>query len=133
MITAAPSRRIGLTQPIVVVVVLAVVIAVVVMAFVLQSRAEHGALTPVSGGKNVLTQREIDKLDAEIRQIRSDTSGSLFWLKLTASLSRWVQPSADISSARPALRESAPMRSARSLSSAWISTIVRASTPPTRR
>jgi uncharacterized protein YjbI with pentapeptide repeats len=63
-------------------VVLAVVLAVVVMAFVFQSRAEHGALTPVTGGKNVLNQREIDKLDAEIKQIRSDTSGSLFWLKL---------------------------------------------------
>lgn len=82
MTAAHASRRIALTQPIVVAVVLAVVLAVVVMAFVFQSRAERGALTPVSGGKNVLSQREIDKLDAEIRQIRSDTSGSLFWLKL---------------------------------------------------
>jgi pentapeptide repeat protein len=75
-------RRIALTQPVVVAVVLAVVLAVVVMAFVFQSRAEHGALTPVTSEKNVLNQRQIDKLDAEIRQIRSDTSGSLFWLKL---------------------------------------------------
>ena len=82
MIAAAPRRWIGLTQPVVVVVVLAVIVAVVAIAFLLQSRAEHGALTPVSGRKNVLAQREIDKLDAEIRQIRSDTSGSLFWLKL---------------------------------------------------
>jgi len=82
-VVAPPApRRIALTQPVVVAVVLAVVLAVVVMAFVFQSRAEHGALTPVTGGKNVLNQREIDKLDAEIRQIRSDTSGSLFWLKL---------------------------------------------------
>ncbi len=29
-------------------------------------------------------QGEVDKLAAEIRQIRSDTSGSLFWLKLVA-------------------------------------------------
>lgn len=78
MIAAARRQRIGLTQP----VVLAVITAVVAISFVLQSRAEHGALTPVSGGKNVLAQREIDKLDAEIRQIRSDTSGSLYWLKL---------------------------------------------------
>jgi len=82
VIAASPRRRFALTQPVVVGVVLAVVAAVVVMAFVLQWRAEHGALTPVRGGKNVLTQREIDKLDAEIKQIRSDTSGSLFWLKL---------------------------------------------------
>lgn len=82
MIAAASRRRIGLTQPIVVLLVLAVVAGVIALAFVLQWRAEHGALTPVSGQKNVLAQREIDKLDAEIRQIRSDTSGSLFWLKL---------------------------------------------------
>jgi uncharacterized protein YjbI with pentapeptide repeats len=82
VIAAAPRRRVGLTQPIVVIVVLAVITAVAAIAFALQSRAEHGALTPISGGKNVLAQREIDKLDAEIRQIRSDTSGSLFWLKL---------------------------------------------------
>lgn len=82
MIADAPRRRMELTQPVVVIVVLAVIIGVAAIAFALQSRAEHGALTPVGGGKNVLAQREIDKLDAEIRQIRSDTSGSLFWLKL---------------------------------------------------
>jgi hypothetical protein len=80
---ATPRRAIALNQPVVVVIVLLVVAGVVAIAFVLQSNAEHGALTPVSGGgRSVLTQREIDKLDAEIRQIRSDTSGSLFWLKL---------------------------------------------------
>ncbi len=74
--------RVGLTQPVVVVLVLLVVGAVVATAFVLQSRAERGALTPVGVGASVRNQREIDKLDAEIRQIRSDTSGSLFWLKM---------------------------------------------------
>ena len=33
---------------------------------------------------NVKNLREIDKLAAEIRQIRSDTTGSLFWLKMIA-------------------------------------------------
>jgi hypothetical protein len=55
MNATAEQRRIGLTQPAVVVVVLAVVAAVMVMAFVLQSRAEHGAFTPVTG-KNLLAQ-----------------------------------------------------------------------------
>ncbi len=74
--------RVGLTQPVVVVLVLLVVGAILAIAFVLQSRAERGALTPVGVGASVRNQREIDKLDAEIRQIRSDTSGSLFWLKM---------------------------------------------------
>jgi Pentapeptide repeats (9 copies) len=81
MTATAARRRLELTQPVVVLVVIAVVAGVIAIAFVLQWRAEHGAFTPVTG-KNVLAQREIDKLDAEIRQIRSDTSGSLFWLKL---------------------------------------------------
>jgi uncharacterized protein YjbI with pentapeptide repeats len=56
--------------------------AVVAIAFLLQLQAERDALTPVSGASNVREQREIDKLNAEIKQIRSDTGGSLFWLKL---------------------------------------------------
>jgi uncharacterized protein YjbI with pentapeptide repeats len=84
-VTGEASRRsIGLSQPVVVAVILAVIIGVAAIAFVLQSRAEHGAFTPVTGGESVLAQRQIDKLDAEIRQIRSDTSGSLFWLELAA-------------------------------------------------
>jgi hypothetical protein len=62
--------------------VLIVLAAMIAIAFLLQSRAERNALTPVSGGSNVREQREIDKLNAEIRQIRSDTGGSLFWLKM---------------------------------------------------
>jgi hypothetical protein len=82
MTSAAWPRRVGLTQPMVVAIVLAVVAGVVVVSFVLQSRAEKGALSPVSSGASVLDQRQIDKLNAEIRQIRSDTAGSLFWLKM---------------------------------------------------
>ena len=73
--------RIELTQPVVVLLVLLVVLAIVVVAFLLQTQAERGAITSVTGG-NVRDQREIDKLTAEIRQIRSDTSGSLLWLKM---------------------------------------------------
>jgi hypothetical protein len=57
------------------------------LAFVLQSSAQHGSLTaggaPAAGLKE---QREIDKLTAEVKQIRSDTSGSLYWLKLAGLL-----------------------------------------------
>jgi Pentapeptide repeats (8 copies) len=54
----------------------------VAVAFLLQLQAERDALSPVSGGSTVREQREIDKLNAEIKQIRSDTGGSLFWLKM---------------------------------------------------
>ena len=75
--------RFALTQPMIVVLVLLVLVATLLMAFLLQSRAERGALTPsVAGGSSVRELREIDKLDAEIKQIRSDTGGSLFWLKM---------------------------------------------------
>jgi Pentapeptide repeats (8 copies) len=75
-------RRVGLTQPVVVLLVVLVLVATLAIAFLLQLQAERNALTPVVGGSSVREQREIDKLNAEIRQIRSDTGGSLFWLKM---------------------------------------------------
>jgi hypothetical protein len=72
----------GLTQPVIVALVVLLLAAVVAIAFLLQREAERNALTPVSGGSSVRELREIDKLNAEIKQIRSDTGGSLFWLKL---------------------------------------------------
>jgi hypothetical protein len=80
--TRTTRSRFALTQPMIVLLVLLVLLAVLVMAFLLQSRAEQGALTPITSGTSAKEQREIDKLGAEIRQIRSDTGGSLFWLKM---------------------------------------------------
>jgi hypothetical protein len=75
--------RFVLNQPVIVLVVLVVLAVMLLTSFLLQSQAERGALTPiVSGGANARELREIDKLDAEIKQIRSDTGGSLFWLKM---------------------------------------------------
>ena len=75
--------RFVLNQPVIVFVVLLVLAVTLLMSFLLQSRAESGALTPiVAGGTSAKEQREIDKLNAEIKQIRSDTGGSLFWLKM---------------------------------------------------
>ena len=77
--------RFVLTQPVIALLVVFVLLVVLVMAFLLQSRAEQGALTPITaGGASAKEQREVDKLAAEIRQIRSDTGGSLFWLKMAA-------------------------------------------------
>jgi hypothetical protein len=81
--TRTLRSRLALTQPIIVLLVLLVLVAMLLMSFLLQSRAERGALTPtVAGGSTTRELREIDKLDAEIKQIRSDTGGSLFWLKM---------------------------------------------------
>lgn len=46
---------------------------------------EQNAFTSVSeSNESIKELREIDKLAAEIKQIRSDTGGSLFWLKVIA-------------------------------------------------
>ena len=75
--------RLALTQPVIVLVVLSILLGTLLIAFLLQSQAERGALTPIAtGATGAREQREIDKLDAEIKQIRSDTGGSLFWLKM---------------------------------------------------
>jgi hypothetical protein len=75
--------RLVLNQPVIVLIVLFVLAVMLLTSFLLQSRAERGALTPiVAGGTSAKELREIDKLDAEIKQIRSDTGGSLFWLKM---------------------------------------------------
>ena len=74
--------RLVLNQPVIVLAVLLVLAVTLFMSFLLQSRAESGALSPIAAGTSAKEQREIDKLNAEIKQIRSDTGGSLFWLKM---------------------------------------------------
>jgi len=67
--------------------VVAALALVLGLAFLLQNSAQQGSITtggaPASGLKE---RREIDKLTAEVKQIRSDTSGSLYWLKLAGLL-----------------------------------------------
>jgi Pentapeptide repeats (8 copies) len=75
-------RLFVLNQPVIVLVVLLVLAVTLLMSFLLQSRAESGALSPIAAGTSAKEQREVDKLNAEIKQIRSDTGGSLFWLKM---------------------------------------------------
>lgn len=71
------------------VIALAVVgLLVVVMTIVYASQyvMERNALSRADDPAQLKEAREIDKLSAEIRQIRSDTGGSLFWLKLVGVL-----------------------------------------------
>jgi len=56
---------------------------IIALVYLSQVWVERGSLPPnsLAGPKE---QYEIAKLAAEIRQVRSDTSGSLFWLKMIA-------------------------------------------------
>lgn len=65
--------------------ILVVVAFSVIIAIVYQSQrlSEQKSLPPIDTTSSK-EQYEIAKLAAEIRQIRSDTSGSLFWLKMIA-------------------------------------------------
>ena len=79
---AALSRRDARMVALVVVVVLA---AVMGAGYLLQAVVQRGALTsPTAPAQGLREQREVDKLTAEVKQIRSDTGGSLYWLKLAA-------------------------------------------------
>jgi len=80
--SAALSRRDARFVALTVIVVLAAVMAA---GYVLQAFVQHDALTTPGGSTAGLKeQREVDKLTAEVKQIRSDTGGSLYWLKLAA-------------------------------------------------
>jgi Pentapeptide repeats (8 copies) len=60
-----------------------VLAAIMAAGYLLQALVQHGSLTSGSGPA-LKEQREVDKLTAEVKQIRSDTGGSLYWLKLAA-------------------------------------------------
>jgi hypothetical protein len=61
----------------------AVLIISIAIIMTSQALVQRDAFTqsPSSNVSILKGQREIDKLATEIRQIRSDTAGSLFWLK----------------------------------------------------
>lgn len=77
-----PGRASGLSDRVIAGLVILVLVGTVLAVYLSQAIVEKGALSSVPGSTNLREQREVDKLDAEIRQIRSDTGGSLFWLKM---------------------------------------------------
>ena len=81
----APSPRVlsGRDARVVALLVAIVLAAVMAAGYVLQALVQHGSLTSANG-PGLKEQREVDKLTAEVKQIRSDTGGSLYWLKLAA-------------------------------------------------
>lgn len=78
------QRSTGLSQPVIIGLVIIVIVVTVATTFLAQYLAERGALTSQSVSKNLNATRQLDKLNAQILQIRSETAGSLFWLKMVA-------------------------------------------------
>lgn len=80
------AKRRFLYQFAVSILVIILLIGVPALIYYSQVVAERGALEIATSGERGTSEQkgqyEIAKLAAEIRQIRSDTSGSLFWLKL---------------------------------------------------
>src|SRR5882762_11882934 len=58
-------------------------LVIILVVYYTQKISEQTSLPPIVS-TSPKEQYEIAKLAAEIRQIRSDTSGSLFWLKMIA-------------------------------------------------
>jgi uncharacterized protein YjbI with pentapeptide repeats len=77
----ASSYVAGLNQGLIIGLVLLVLALSVAAVYLSQARAEQGALGQAAAG-NLTQQRQVEKLTAEIQKIRSETAGSLFWLKL---------------------------------------------------
>lgn len=84
--TANKDRKLGLSQLTIAMLVILVLLVSVVIVYLSQIQVEQSAFnfTPPINVTAPKEQYEIAKLAAEIRQIRSDTSGSLFWLKMIA-------------------------------------------------
>lgn len=85
------AKKIQLTERNILLIIIAVLLLMAVTSFFVQYFSEFSAYQlPASSGrnadslKNTKSEAEIYKLAAEIRHIRSDTEGSLFWLKLVA-------------------------------------------------
>lgn len=85
------GKTIKLNERNILLIIIAVLLLMAVTSFCVQYFSEFSAFKmPDSSGKdadflkNSKSEAEIYKLAAEIRHIRSDTEGSLFWLKLVA-------------------------------------------------
>jgi len=77
------SRSLALNQYTITLLVILVCVAIIAVVYQSQKLSEERSLPPIET-TSTKEQYEIAKLAAEIRQIRSDTSGSLFWLKMIA-------------------------------------------------
>lgn len=87
-------KGLGLSQPVIAVLVAVLLLISVALVYLSQALVEKDAFMPPTvtslspkaslSPEEQKKQFEMAKLAAEIRQIRSDTGGSLFWLKMMA-------------------------------------------------
>jgi len=79
-------RTSGLSQPAIVLLVAFILILALTGLYWIQRLAEQEPLYRHPDVTNFTAQRQVDKLIAEIRRIRSETIGGLFWLKVLGVL-----------------------------------------------
>src|SRR5713226_964323 len=79
------KRMMVLDPPVIASLIIFILLAIIATVYISQRQSELSSSPPIptAGTKE---QFETAKLSAEIRQIRSDTTGSLFWLKMIAVL-----------------------------------------------
>lgn len=85
--TRKKVKKLELTQRIIILLLGFGFVLILAAAFLLQGYAERNALPLVNTNlKDSISKEQYErfKLAAEIKQIRSDTTGSLFWLKIVA-------------------------------------------------
>ncbi|HTS55794.1 MAG TPA: pentapeptide repeat-containing protein [Burkholderiales bacterium] len=79
--------QLKLSESAVALIVLLVVVIAFAGAWLLQARVEQDLPAPESLPPKLqdqITRYELERIKAQIKQIRSDTAGSLFWLKMVA-------------------------------------------------
>lgn len=79
-----PNSKIGLTSAKIIFVVSIIFLLILLATYGTQYFIDKNIVVSSKGLSDRKTEYEISKLDAEISRIRSDTAGSLFWLKLIA-------------------------------------------------
>lgn len=80
--TFARRHPLGLSHATVVGLVILTIALTVALTLFAQALAERGSIGDSTVSADLAAARQVDKLNAEIQKIRSETAGSLFWLKM---------------------------------------------------
>ncbi len=80
------TKRKGLNQFVIIGLIAFILVAIVTATYWAQYRVEKNSLPRDTGpmDQTALKEHEVFKFAAEIRKIRSETAGSIFWLKMIA-------------------------------------------------
>ena len=77
-------KKSGLTNGRIIFLIVSLLVLIIILIYGAQYSIDRKIVTSSEELSGKKTEYEISKLEAEISRIRSDTSGSLFWLKLIA-------------------------------------------------